>query len=327
MRRWALAFAGLVVGLVAAEGLLRLGYRDLPSLVALRRSPYKSKRFLVTGRQAPDPSMNCYGAVSGRQDRDAVVGSGPVKRSLWAVGDSVTWGMGVLAQESYPHRLAEKIAVDSGATVTLENLALPGAGFCQTLRQLNTALDAAPPDVVLMGLFADDLESRAWLAFEGETIGLPDQIINLQLRWWARRSYLVNLSWFAIAPRTSGTTRLIDPPGQESFIRHVRAAADRVDAAGGQLIVALLPPAGLAQCPQDAPIKERCGWMREDLDLIARLLDEAGSDFIDLRQLWADGADHTLPAEREMGLAVHPNADGHARVAEAIWQQAGDRMR
>lgn len=317
MKRLLLALVGLLLGLVLAEGALRQFFVELPSLDALRRSPYASKPFLA-GNHRIDHSLDCGGFVSPREDRNATIGEGE-PLSLWAIGDSVTWGMGVLPEDSFVHQLAAKIAAEEGRQVVFRNLAMPGAGFCQLVRQLNTGLQAGAPDVLLMGLFADDLEHRAWLAVDGETIGLPDQIQNRQLRWWARRSYVVNLAWFAVAPRTSGERRFVDDVGQRAFAGHMRQIAADMDARGGRLVVVLLSPVGLHRCPPDAPMSERCGWMGSDLDLIAQMLDDAGVEYLDLRGFWDDAPDVSLPAERHFQLAVHPNAEGHARIFQAVW--------
>ena len=326
MKRWLLALVSVLVGLLLVEGSLRLLYLDLPSLDALRRSPYKTKRFLVHGRQTLDPDLSCSGFVVPREERSRVVGKGSTDLALWAIGDSLTWGMGVEAEESYPYLLAGELSAALGEKVRLRNLAMPGAGFCQIVRQLNTGLQNGTPDIVMMGLFADDLEHRAWLAFEGETIGLPDQIENLSLRWWARRSYAVNLAWFATAPRTAGTRRLIDPPGQASFIRNMRRVERDIAAGGGRLVVAVLPPAGLGRCDPAALIRTRCGWMRQDMHLIARLLDEAGIDYVDLREIWDDAPDVTLPTEQHANPPIHPNAEGHALISAAIWAKVAPAL-
>lgn len=319
MKRLVLVLAGVLLGLLGAEGILRWLYVELPSLDALRRSPYASTPFLAGTSHAIDASIDCEGFIVPRENRNAILGTGEHSMSLWAVGDSMTWGMGVAAADSYVHQLARRLASERQAQVTVRNLAMPGAGFCQIVRQLNTGLQDGMPDVVLMGLFADDLEHRAWVAVDGETIGIPSQITHPTLRWWARRSHVVNLVWFAIAPRTAGARRFVDEASQAAIVTHLRTLKERFEQNGTHFVVALLAPVGFADCPPDAPADDRCGWMTDDLVLLRQLLDTADIDAIDLRTLWQPGEEAVLPQERNMPLPIHPNADGHTRIADAIW--------
>ncbi|MEL6343893.1 MAG: SGNH/GDSL hydrolase family protein [Myxococcota bacterium] len=326
--RIALMVGGVLVGLLLAEGGLRLVYPALPSLAALSDSPYQVERFRVDPNQQFDDGTNCEGFVLGREARDARIGPEPHAGQLWVIGDSVSWGMGVKPAETYAQMLGERFAEETGQGVRLRNLSMPGAGFCMILRRLNTELSRATPDAVVMGLFADDLEAYALLAYDGHLIALPDTIQRPPLRWLAGRSYLVNIAWFAVATRQDGPLRFIDGNGRGAFTRHMGRVLDRLEDKGVSVVIALIPPVGAADCPPDPPLKSRCRWMLDDLDLLAEMVDELGVEAVDLRELWAEGDSRAmgLAVEQTLELVIHPNADGHRALSEAIWTSAGSSL-
>ena len=59
------------------------------------------------------------------------------------------------------------------------------------------------------------------------------------------------------------------------------------------------------------------------LDLMATLLDEVSLPFVDLRTVWADHPSEAIADERGQELEIHPDAAGHAVLAEAVFGSAG----
>lgn len=317
--RLGVALAALVVGLGLAEAALRLYHGTLPSLAALQDRPDLVERYRVAPGQRMREDLACDREIADARGRDVPVGQGSRDLRLWVSGDSMAYGMGVEPGQGFADRLAARLQQSLPDTrVHLRNLSLPGLGYCGALEQVHSELQHGRPDLVLLSLFADDLESRALLAKDGRLVGLPHTIRQPALRWLARRSYAVNLAWFVMRPKPTGALRFIDAIGQEAFQRNLRALVDRVEGLGARPVVVLLNPVGAPRCDSRRATEDRCGWMLADADLMARLMDEAGLPFIDLRRLWEQVPAAPIAAEREMAVPIHPDAAGHAAIAEAV---------
>ena len=205
LARAALVVLGVVVGFVCAEVGARALYPALPSLAALHDRPELIEQFEVEGLRQRD-DLNCVQHLKDQRGRDVVYGAGEPRRVLWFAGDSMTAGMGVEPGEAWPEQLTEMAVEALGGAVVVRNLAVPGIAYCEVLRRVHSELQHGQPDVVFLSLFGDDLESRALLARDGQLIGLPHTIASPALRWAARRSYVVNLGWFAASSRPSHST-------------------------------------------------------------------------------------------------------------------------
>lgn len=257
--------------------------------------------------------------------RERRAGVGPARHSLWFVGDSVTYGLGVGPAETFGALLTEKFAGELGAPVTSENLGVPGAGFCGALRRLATALATKQPDRVFITFYADDLEEATALTVQGRLVMPPELARSAGARWLVGRSYLANAVWYAFrrseVPSNPNGRRL-----NEGAVAEFQAAAttmrDRVVAAGGSTTFVLLPAPSERSCTTSDP-GARCRFLADDLAAMAGALTEAGILFIDLRGSWPEGVQHIRADERRAieggGVAMHPNAEGHRLLADAIW--------
>ena len=326
--RVALGFAASGVALGVAEGLLRVAYPTLPSLSALAERPELLQRFEVEAGQRFGDDRSCEATLKEARATDEdlfpAMGEGGAARTLWFAGDSVTAAMGVGRERGWPRLLAARVAETTGGAVSVRDLSLPGVGYCEVLRRVSSELAFGKPDVVVIGLFADDLEDRALLAHEGQLVGVPHTIEHPSVRYWARRSYVANLLWFSVSSRPAGAVRFIDGPGRVAFQRNLVRAVRGVEAAGAQALLVLLPPVGVERCAPEhaADPTHRCAWLAEDLDLMATLLDEVSLPFVDLRTVWADHPSEAIADERGQELEIHPDAAGHAVLAEAIFGSA-----
>lgn len=316
----ALAGASLAVAFAVAEGGLRGSYPTLPSLSALHDRPDLLEPFLVEAGQRRRDDRVCDQVVREPRGRDVSYGSADPVRTLWFAGDSMTAGMGVEPGEEWPTQLAQRLQARTQGQVVVRNLALPGVGYCEVLRRTHSELQFGRPDLMFITLFADDLESRALLATDGRLVGLPHTIESDALRWAARRSYAVNLGWFAFASRPTGPVRFIDGPGRAAFQRNVAAITDKVRGMGAEPVVVLMEPVGAERCADDlaADPTHRCAWMADDLALMATLLDEVGVQTIDTRGLWARVSAQPIAAEQNGGMAIHPDRAGHAAFADHL---------
>jgi lysophospholipase L1-like esterase len=74
------------------------------------------------------------------------------------LGDSFTFGYGVRERQAYPARLAGRLArVASPCRVEVVNLGVPGAGPLDYLHHLEHTAARLSPDVVLVGVFGNDV--------------------------------------------------------------------------------------------------------------------------------------------------------------------------
>ncbi len=253
-------------------------------------------------------------------------GGGIARRSLWLVGDSVTYGLGVAAADTFGAGLARRLAEHFGEAVVARNLGVPGGGFCASVRRLATEQAAHRPDLVLIVFFADDLEEHSLLTVQGHLIAPPDVARSAPVRWLITRSYLANLAWYRavgaslFGPRTDG--RFVSPDAVADFEAAARVMRDRVQEAGGIAIFTLLPTPSEANCTTPDPAS-RCRWLANDVERMGTGLRAAGIPFLDLRGVWPLGAAHVVADEQtvvaEGGVAMHPNEVGHGLLANAIW--------
>ncbi len=342
--RWAarlgLTLGAVLLGLVLVEAGLRLRYPTLPSLAAL-----EDVELGATTGPRPEDGPGFGGAElcwdqSGFRPRPSAwegrlgpdVGA-PVE--LWAVGDSVIQGQGVQPAQSYPWLLGERLAAELGRPVELRNVSVNGGHFCQYLRELHGQLSLGQPDLVVVGVFSDDLRDRVFFLLGGSLVAFPAQIEGALGRALAGRSYLANLLWLQWRGRVAAQDEV--PPDARAlllFRESFAALQGRLEEQGVPVLTLLLDPAGLSLCAEQ-PTLEDCAKAAQDGARIAGLLDEAGVPFVDLRGFFVERPDRLLEQERRdlerRGvLPVHPDPRGHADLAEALWpslRSAADELR
>lgn len=332
LARLGLILGGLGVGLGVGEGVMRALHPTLPSLEALETVDSREVGEFMrwndpAAREAGCRPEGSAGKLHYRQ-RNATyappgLGPDPHALKLWVTGDSLVAGWGVGPERAWPHGLAQRVATDQGRRVMLTTVGGGGLGYCEILLDLNRLLDRAKPDVVVVQVFADDLEQRALLALSGGVAARPDAVPGL-FAWTARRSWLANRLWFAWVSRLGGAEplRAANAEGRAQFLAAMRLLDERLSAAGTKLLLALVPPAGVERCTAAGAWSD-CDWLSHDLDWMAEALADAGHRTVDLRGIWATHDPETLPDEeaawKERGrLPVHPGEGGHTAIAQAV---------
>jgi hypothetical protein len=322
------------------EAALRSHFPGLPSLSALA----EAERFEGVGHPIvipdgadpdaclPGPSTDQSAELRFAWKRRLGDAAGEALR-LYVVGDSQVFAPAVEPEASFAFGIAASLEQASSRAVELIDLGFQAAGFCDYLQELHLHLDRAPtPDVVVVDLFADDLEQRALVLVEGDVVIDPGLVRVPAITLVLRNSWLVNWSWwqivrYAVSRESDGKTRApkrwVDPAAQENFKRAWRTLVDRSEREGFALVIALTAPAGASLCPDVPSPESECGWMTADAALMARLLSEASVPFTDLRSLAEEPVLSVLPSElaayRQTGaLPVHLNEAGHARLAERL---------
>jgi len=300
-----------VVGLGLAEAGVRVLYGDLPSVAAIEAAGFE----LVTHEARGPCPAPAY--LRQKESRDRVVGEGPVLE-LWALGDSMTWGVGVEAEQTWPWKLAGQMA--EGRQVRLSNLGMPGAGICDLGVALDRALREGSPDQLVVGLYADDLEHLGRLAVRGEPVAFPSQARPAALVPVVSGSYLANLVWFGAVGRSGSAPRVADADSQVVFTDTIRMIDRRVADAGGDTLFVLVPPLGLSGCTPSDDEEDACGRLSADLAVMRERLSELQVEVLDLSSIWDDGDIAPIDQEADWELAIHPGPEGHSRLAEAIAQ-------
>ena len=336
LKKWLLLCGSILFALLIGEVGLRLRYPGLPSLSPLEESPMEVKYFQWSDyppmKEDRDLSLSCREqsyVVEPGSVREMSFGEGegpPLK--LWVAGDSVTMGYGVPRGTEFGSLLAGRLAKLTGGQVVLRNLGINGAGFCAVLRRLNENVRSdGAPDVVVLTLFADDLEDRAMVAVKSRLVAFPDRVDSTPIRLLVSNSYVANLIWYGISAQQEKqrtTRRYIDDKGQALFKDSVTYMRDRLKEQGTVLVTVLLSPAGLHFCADEPVPGSRCAWLGPDMDLIARLLKESEIPFVDLRHVWEDKPTMIIHEElgrmrRGLELGVHPDEKGHQVLADEMW--------
>ncbi len=304
----------LLVLLAIAEVGLRAYHSTLPSLAALDRGRDGS---LTTAELGGGMTCSFHPLPS----------PGPRSDELLVVGDSVAAGNGVRPGEAFPDLLAAQIP-----SLQLQVVAAPGANICQSVQVLHYQLSNRPwPRAVLWELFGDDLISPILFSRQGERWADPSQEPSRPLRWLALRSYLGNLAWYRLRVSPAGAAAAAVSVQQhrelEQWLIGLQGATKR---AGVVLLPVLLEPVGMARCPPSTAQRSPCSWMARDLRQLETWFRQAGTDPLDLRGLWEGAGDLTIPTEAAVTppqrMPIHPNAQGHRILAEAILPELEARL-
>jgi len=141
----ALLLASVVVALLVAEGATRLLSGDA-------RSGYAQLR---TGRSQRQP-INALGY----RDLDRVQPKPAGVRRVVCLGDSFTWGVGVLFDDAWPQRIERTLSRARGERWEAVNLAEPGMNAVQQASRLESEGLGYGPDVVVMAWVLNDSEDE-----------------------------------------------------------------------------------------------------------------------------------------------------------------------
>lgn len=138
-----LAF-GLGVAFLLAEAAVRL----------------LAHRETATGYAPVRPERRGSGPKNARgyRDLERAIPKPPGLRRALCLGDSFTWGTGVLFDDAWPQRLERLLARDRGEAWQAVNLGEPGLNTVQEAAKLDAEGFAYGPDVVVLGYVLNDSE-------------------------------------------------------------------------------------------------------------------------------------------------------------------------
>ena len=323
----------LWVGVVAL--LAEVGLRNEPELPSLRSNlvPFQPEGRPSVIAQEPD-IPGCRDDEPGHKPVawTRIVGEqeSPTLRMLVA-GDSITLGEGVRPEETYAARVGQSISKSEQRPVEVVNAGVNAGGYCHVIRAVHEHLKEETFDLIVIGLFADDLEQRAVTLEDGEVRADP-RLVEGFIGNMATRSYLFNWVWFqllkvAVLQQTGGghhPAHHVTRPGRQIPARSLANFSKSIE---GLMpynpVFVLIPPVGGPLCPTSPQAGSECDWLYTDMEEMAERIAAIDARLVDLRELWSDGADHTQSIERRwwrehQRLPVHPNPAGHERIAEAL---------
>lgn len=300
-RKVGLALGGALLGLALVEGGLRLSYQQPPVQLDLRSIDATAQRFSAL----PTPDGAAF--------------------NLAVVGDSVVKGIGAPPGQGVAEVLAARLQATLQSVVQLHSRGRMGADFEMSVLEADALVARRKVDAVAVILFSDDLNAADMVMQKGVIVDLLDQRPSWTMRNLVPRSYLVNLAWLVWSSWSPSTHQQMLGPRQEArLVRLARRLVRRSRQTDVPVLFALLPASGLALCATAVTRQSECNLVLYTLDGLARILQQAGGQYVDLRFIWNNGPAR-IPANelrdmksRRLGIAIHPDARGHAMVADAV---------
>lgn len=321
-----MAVAALVPCLIA-EGALRLMappadsadlWRRLPSAVEWSGKPHGH------GTHAGVPvAFNGFGY----RDAERSPQPAPGTVRVLALGDSVTFGMGVAQDETFPRQTERLLSAARGGPVEVLNLGMPGYNTLHQLAQLRELGLGLQPKVVVVGFLYNDIELSS--AQKGAAV-VPEQKQTLLRKtksdlngaWLWLKQHSLFAAW--LSPRLGNALRPLGVKGlgqvgeikdqyvdsnpnwrrmQQALLEMKRLTSER----NIELVVMIIP--AMAKFSDDTyPIKEYH-------QAVAAFCRAHGIKVLDLLPaFWGgDGTQYWISA-----TDGHPNAQGQKIIAQAL---------
>jgi hypothetical protein len=297
-----LLLLGFIAGLLSLEALVRVA-----SPSPLRRSGYS----IVRGGASFRPENS-----AGYRDFEHPKKKPPGVHRAVFVGDSFTYGAGVLFEDAFPRRVARGLTTDRNEPWEAVVLAIPGIDTEREAAIVREEAFAYEPDLLFVAYVLNDAfgreadEQRRAVAWQEEQKGAQGPP-----RWW-RRSALLSLVKDRLDATTQNRARIRnyralyqdDHPGYRSVLRGMKEIATLAQEHRVPLIVAVFPLFGN---PMDR------GYPFEAVH------QKLASDFRSLPIMYLDllpfyrGLDWKLLVV-EGGADEHPNEIAHRIAAEAL---------
>jgi len=305
LRRAALLGLGLLLGAALVEGAAR---------IAWTRPWYEQ---LLAEQADPAGKGSIRMNSLGLRDRDHAPAKPPGVERVLVLGDSFTFGVGVLDEEKiFVSRIEARLSAEPGRTVEILNAGKPGSLTGDWLEVMRRVGPGFAPDVVLVVFFLRD-GTRTTV---GETFFRPirDRIAArnrdswlyrhvFAWRWWRdrldRRTVSDLYSREILQAYLGDEEQTAEWRLAQSNLRAIRDEAVLLDARIGLVVFPILAAFG-----PDYPFREIC-------DLVEAAGIEAGLPTLDLLPAFRGEDASTLWVSP---LDQHPNERGHEIAAEAI---------
>lgn len=232
-RRPLLGLFVVAATLLVACGVAELAFRVLelgeapPQYPAGLYSPDELRGYRLTPgfegdmTMGPEPRRIRVGAAGLRDDDPSAETAAP---RVFVLGDSLTFGHGVLAEDTFPQLVEGRLA-ELGVPAEVSNFGVPGYTTVQQRHQLREACERWSPDVVVLALYLgnDFRENGLWdeqhnVAVSGVLVTTYDgepPSLGLRLKTWFSTNSRVGLTLLRRlqqgAPDKRLTTAAADP--------------------------------------------------------------------------------------------------------------------
>lgn len=262
----------------------------------------------------------------GLRDAERSPQPAPGTLRILAIGDSVTFGMGVAQDETFPRQLESLLGAQHGMPVEVLNMGMPGYNTAHQLAQLREVGLALQPKLVVLGFLYNDVQPSsaqrsAKAAPQDESlVRRARSAINAGTLWLKKNSLF--FAW--LTPRLGMVLRplgfkgfgqvgevkdkYVDSNPQWRGVQQALLEMQRLTAERGAELVVMIIPAMAKFDDATYPLKEYhravAGFCRDrgirHLDLLPAFWGLDGTRF------WIHATDG------------HPNAEGQRIIAEAL---------
>lgn len=331
VERGSLLLLGLVVACLGAEAALRLalasGRLAETEVARLVRSVEESReRRIDPSRQVfrlssdsrlgwePVPGFSTgHISINSRGFRGPEVSPEPPPgvRRIVVIGDSETFGMRLLPEDTFPGALEQALAVaDPSTRYEVLNLGVPGYNTAQERRILTERALPLQPDTVLVYYVLNDPEPRTSTLLLGENRFARS---HLYLFWVVARDRLDPRSSVRRSSESLADyyLRLHEPPHFDTVREDLLAMAAEASDAGSRMVLVIAPTLGGFETFEDYPFfpahEALAALAAEDLTVLDPL--PAVRDVGDPRSLWVASDD------------PHKGAHANHRVAAEVAHQ------
>jgi len=301
------------IALLSAEFVTRFAFPDVSTTAD--GSSYFSQRWY---RLHP-PQHNELGFREG----DVSSFKSPEAYRIAIIGDSFTYGQGILAEERFSNLLQRELDQSTGHYEVL-NFGRPGAETDDHLRILNEIVLGLSPDFLLLQWFVNDVEvSESGRATSIRLI--PSDFVRSWLHTHSAVYYLVNSQWNSLQGALgltetyidNMTRRFTDPNSEESL-----AASAAVEQLIERLREQNIAP-GIVLFPMMFDVHGDVdgyplGFL---MDRVLVFCDQQGVPCLDLRPVFA--AELSTPDLWANRLDHHPGAEANKLASKAILTHFG----
>jgi lysophospholipase L1-like esterase len=309
--------------------LLAVGLGMGAVIVLKEERRYQTHETEIVTRPIFDPPGIKYAQTVGPERdrvRGWVVGSTPPAkrpgvRRILAVGDSLTWGLGVTLDESWPTVLDEMLP-----DWEVLNFGMCGYDAEQVVSLVTEKLDAWQPDLVIWGHYTNDVDPTflmfgahdAHPVFVGTSIPAPARMLPQGLSLW-----LVQHSAMFRQLQAAKLARVLangfTPTGPERWYeRQLDHLRDWAATTSTPVVVLALPDhtqAAPDNCTKVISEKD-CRDQAAAYQKITTALQTSGLHWVDGQALYAaSGRPHFMGADRDTG---HPTPAGHRALARGL---------
>ncbi len=303
----------LALGLLSAFAIAEAGVR-----LATSRAPGAAYAPVRTDRRDRGP-VNAHGY---RDLERAIPKPAGVRRAI-CLGDSFTWGVGVLFHDTWPRRLEDLLARRRGETWEAVNLGERGLNCVQEVEKLAGEGFAYGPDVVVVGYVLNDSEDENAAEARRAADWIDEQQRPPSAVWsLLDRSAVFRLARTRVAATIENRRRIEgfrsmytdDYPGWIAGRRALRTMGGLCREHGVPFVVAIFPLFGNR-------LDDRYPFAEIHVK-VAQAAGEAGARVVDLlpqyrgldwRRLVVDGA-----------ADEHPNEIAHRIASQAIARAVND---